>query len=430
MNFSFQIITYGCKVNQYESQAIREYWQSLGGKEINQENQEPVDIFMIAGCAVTAQGVSDARQMVRKIDREHPESKVIATGCAAGAEPQDFTFDNVIACIPQTAKWNLLHHHPLKLSKDMDFEKQEKVFPEFNIQNFERSRPVLKIQDGCSHGCSYCIVPLTRGKARSRSPEKSIAELKTLLQAGFREIMISGINLRQYYAEKENFWGFLRRVHKELGDEWQGRARLRLSSLEPSQLNTEGLETLEECKLLCPHIHLSLQSGSPTVLERMGREHYSPEEISSIVNKLYAFWPKFALGADILMGFPGETDKEVRETLDMVDALPLTYAHVFPYSIRPNTKAATMSGHLEKQVRQHHAAQVREAIEVKKKAFMHSMLDCESMSLSLDIGEKNIGWNEFYVSCLLENAEQSHELQRVKAVRVEKDKLITQYITE
>lgn len=416
MSFTFQIITYGCKVNQYESQAIREYWQSLGAEEISGKGESP-DLVLLASCAVTAQGVADARQMVRKLQRDMPRAKVIVTGCAASAEPQDFGFGNVLACISQTAKWNLLHHHPLRLPAV--FAEKNSEYPDFSIKGFARSRPVLKIQDGCSHFCSYCIIPFTRGKARSRPVRESLAELRRLFEAGFREVMISGINLRQFGGDGMNFWGFLREAEKEFGAEWKGRARLRLSSLEPAQLNDEGLETLAQSSLVCPHLHLSLQSGSPSVLARMGREHYSPESMAEQIGKIKSFWDTFAFGADILMGFPGETEEEVRETLQMVEMLPFTYAHVFPFSVRKGTKAEFLPGQLEKHVKQEHAQKVRAKVEEKKECFLQAMLEKKTMRLSLDAGTDE-GWNEFYVACRMENAPNTHELLTVEPIGAEK----------
>lgn len=432
MSFTFQILTYGCKVNQYESQSVREYWQSLGGKEVLGKDEIP-DLVLLASCAVTAQGVADARQMVRKIGRDMPAAKVIVTGCAVSAEPQDFGFDNVIACISQTAKWNLLHYHPFELPRN--FAEKNTEYPDFRITDFARSRPVLKIQDGCSHFCSYCIIPYTRGKARSRSVKESLAELRRLLDAGFREIMISGINLRQFGSEGMNFWGFMQAVEKEFGAEWKGRARLRLSSLEPAQLNDEGLETLAQSSLLCPHLHLSLQSGSPAVLQRMGREHYSPDYMAEQIGKIKSFWKTFAFGADILMGFPGETDREVQETLDMVEALPFTYAHVFPFSVRRGTKAEFLPGQLDKQTKQEHARKVRAKVEEKKKKFLHAMLEQKNMQLSLDLGTDQ-GWNEYYVACRLADVPEaseilhSHELISVRPLGLEDDVLLAEPVNK
>lgn len=241
--------------------------------------------------------------------------------------------------------------------------------------------------------------------------------------------MISGINLRQYSQEylgdRLNFWGFLKIVEKEFGAEWKGRARLRLSSLEPAQLNDEGLEVLAQSSLLCPHLHLSLQSGSAAVLQRMGREHYTPEYMAEQINKIKSFWHTFGLGADFLMGFPGETEQELNETLALVDALPFTYAHVFPYSVRKGTKAEKMPGHLEKHVRQEHAQKVRVKTEEKKQQFLQTMLEKKHMHLSLDMGT-NEGWNEYYVACRLENAPKTHELLAVKPIRMEKNTLIAE----
>lgn len=431
MCFSFQILTYGCKVNQYESQAIREYWQSLGAREVHEKGEVP-DLILLAGCAVTAQAVADARQMVRRLLREMPGAKVIVTGCCASAEPQDFCFENVLAIVRQTAKWNLLHHHPFALPREL-LEKNTE-YPDFAIKDFARSRPVLKIQDGCSHFCSYCIIPYMRGKARSRSVKESLAELRNLFEAGFREIMISGINLRQFYFQnswdKLNFWGFLRLVEKEFGAEWKGRARLRISSLEPAQLNDEGLETLAQSSLLCPHLHLSLQSGSAAVLQRMGRDHYTPEYMAEQINKIKTFWNTFGLGADFLMGFPGETEQEVDETLALVDALPFTYAHVFPYSVRKGTKAENLPNQLEKHVKQEHAQKVRAKIEEKKQKFLHTLLKKQQpMHLSLDMGT-NEGWNEFYAACHLENAPKTRELLAVKPHHIENTILFVEQLKE
>ena len=169
---------------------------------------------------------------------------------------------------------------------------------------------------------------------------------------------------------------------------------------------------------MCPHLHLSLQSGSAAVLQRMGREHYTPEYMAEQINKIKIFWKTFGLGADFLMGFPGETEQEVNETLALVDALPFTYAHVFPFSVRKGTKAENLPNQLEKHVKQEHAQKVRAKIEEKKQQFLQAMLQKEQMHLSLDMGTDE-GWNEFYVACRLENAPKTHELLAVKPHHIE-----------
>jgi len=419
--FSFRIVTFGCKVSQYESQAVREYWTDLGGQET--EDSSLADVILIATCAVTAEAVGEARRMVRRLGREAPRARMLVTGCAATAEPADFALPGVAAVIPQRGRACLLRGHPL----EEDFcqpEQGSHSYPPFQIRAFRRARPVLKVQDGCSHRCAYCIVPLTRGPARGRDPEECLTEAQRLLEAGYREIMISGINLRQYRHSGLDFWGLLRKLDQALAPEWEGRARFRLSSLEPAQLDQEGLESLESCRLLCPHLHLSLQSGSPEVLRRMGREHYRPEAVLDAVDRLRRFWPVLGLGADILMGFPGEGEIEVTETLDMIRLLPLTYAHVFPWSSRPGTRAATMPDAAPKAVRQERAARVRALVAQKTEAFLQAQARQKVFRLALDGDGSRIGHNEYYVSCRLEGEGQGLELVACRPVRVEEGKLV------
>ena len=445
-SFKFYAITYGCRVNQYETQSIREYWISLGGVET--EEPAEADVIFIDSCAVTAEAVADARQMARKLGRLNPQARIFAVGCAATAAPEDFRqLPGVAAVIPQVQKFVLLSGHPLELS---DFstpggeEGAARCFAPFSINAFKRARPVIKVQDGCSQGCAYCIIPLTRGPSRSRPVEDIVAEAHRLLASGHREILLSGVNLRQFHSgsgDGRNFWSLLRRLDSELAPEWAGRARFRLSSLDPAQvtgsMGAECLETLESCRMLCPQLHLSLQSGSPTVLARMNRSPYSPESIAESVEKMRRFWPIMGLGADILMGFPGETEEETEETLAMLRTLPMTYAHVFPYSERPGTKAATLP-QLPKKVRQEHAARVRNLIAEKKAAFLEVQIGLPEMWAAFDSADARHGNNEYFVDCRLERPEapealeenasafaaQGHELIKVKPLRIEKNLLI------
>ena len=434
-NFKFYAVTFGCRVNQYETQSIREHWQSLGGVET--EDAAEADVILIDSCAVTSEAVADARQMARKLGRLNPQARIFAAGCAASAAPEDFRqLPGVAAVIPQVQKFVLLQGHPLEMR---DFgtaggpEAAARQFAPFSISAFKRARPVVKVQDGCSQGCAYCIIPLTRGPSRSRPVEDILDEARRLLRSGHREILLSGVNLRQFHSgsgDGRNFWTLLRRLDAELAPEWAGRARFRLSSLDPAQvtgsMGAECLETLEGCRMLCPQLHLSLQSGSPTVLARMGRSPYSPESIAASVAKMRAFWPVMGLGADILMGFPGETEAETEETLDMLRALPMTYAHVFPYSERPGTRAAAMP-QLPKKTRQEHAARVRNLVAEKKNAFLREQLGLPSMLAAFDSADARHGNNEFFVDCRMDEGFgpfPGHELMRVKPLRIDKNLLI------
>ncbi len=429
IGFTFYIAAFGCKVNQYETQAVREYWQSLGGVEL--EHPEGARVILIASCAVTAEAVSDARQLARKVARLCPQARIFVAGCAATAVPEDFRGEGVIL-VPQDRKYLLLQRHPLSIEA-ADAEKLPpfSAYPPFAISRFKRSRPVLKVQDGCSQGCAYCIVPIVRGPARSRPVREILAEARRLLEAGYREIMISGVNLRQFHAEGEagrNFWSLLRFLDERLAPEWQGRARLRASSLDPAQATSrECLETLESCRLLCPHLHLSLQSGSPDVLKRMRRSPYDPETVADALKAMRRFWPVMGLGADLLMGFPGETESEAEETLNMARALPLTYAHVFPFSPRPGTVAASLPGQIPRATRQERAALARAIVAEKREHFLREQLKQDSMRVAPDAGKGRRGVNEWYVECRLEQGSapmSGRELIPCAPVRVEARALV------
>lgn len=423
--WKFHLLTFGCKVNQYESQSLREAWQRQGGEEC--DDPAAADIVCVNSCAITAKGERDARAALLRLRRTAPQARLILTGCAAqlpgvlaptrrrNAQQPQPTADLII---PQANKARLLHDllppstagsPPALHDAGAD---AAQIFPPFAIDGFRRARPVLKVQDGCEHRCTYCIVPLTRGRCRSREPQAVLAEARRLLRAGHAEIMISGINLRQYGRDRSeygDFWSLLTWLDQELAPEFAGRARLRISSLEPGQLDTRGVDSLLSCRLVCPHLHISLQHASPQVLRRMGRGHYRAEALQEAVRTLSVQWPVMGLGADIILGFPGETEADVDNLLDFVAATPFSYAHVFPYSARPGTAAATFAGHVAPREKQDRARRVREAVARQKEQFRRAQLALPTMLLATDLsdgrGDRNEmgirGVNEYYVPCRL-----------------------------
>lgn len=422
--WKFHLLTFGCKVNQYESQSLREAWQRQGGEEC--DDPALADIICVNSCAITAKGERDARAALLRLRRVAPQARLILTGCAAqlpgvleptrrrGAQQPQPTADCII---PQADKARLLDALPPSLPEDGQRAPQAatdaaQAFPPFAIDGFRRARPVLKVQDGCEHRCTYCIVPLTRGRCRSREPQAVLAEARRLLRGGYAELMISGINLRQYGRDKPeygDFWSLLVWLDRELAPEFAGKARLRISSLEPGQLDARGVESLLACRLVCPHLHISLQHASPQVLRRMGRGHYRAEALQEAVRALAAHWPVMGLGADIILGFPGETEADVDCLLDFVAATPFSYAHVFPYSARPGTAAAGFAGHIPPQEKQERARRVREAVARQQEVFRRAQLALPDMLLAADVADGQgtrkatgiRGVNEFYVPCRL-----------------------------
>lgn len=422
--WKFHLLTFGCKVNQYESQSLREAWQRQGGEEC--DDPALADIICVNSCAITAKGERDARAALLRLRRVAPQARLILTGCAAqlpgvleparrrGAQQPHPTADCII---PQADKARLLDALPRSLMEGglrgpQATADAARPFPPFAIDGFRRARPVLKVQDGCEHRCTYCIVPLTRGRSRSREPRAVLAEARRLLRAGHAELMISGINLRQYGRDRPeygDFWSLLVWLDRELAPEFAGKARLRISSLEPGQLDARGVDSLLACRLVCPHLHISLQHASPQVLRRMGRGHYRAEALQDAVRALAAHWPVMGLGADIILGFPGETEADVDCLLDFVAATPFSYAHVFPYSARPGTAAAGFAGQIPPQEKQERARRVREAVGRQQEVFRRAQLALPAMLLAADVADGQgtrkttgiRGVNEFYVPCRL-----------------------------
>ena len=423
---TFAIITLGCKVNQYESHALRESWLAQGHTEV--ADPALAGLVCINSCAVTAKAVADVRAAVRRVHRTSPQARIVLTGCAAQVLQEELAaLPGVSLVVPQQEKERLgafpaFARPPAAVAAPP-------AFPPFSVSSYDRSRAMLKIQDGCSHRCTYCIVPLTRGPSRSRRREETLAEARRLLAAGFRELSVNGVNLSQYGRDlvaPHDFWDLLAFLEQELAPEWAGKARLRISSLEPGQLGAKALDILGKSRLIAPHLHLSLQSGSPEVLKRMGRGHYDPGMLHDFFQNLARIWPLFGLGADLLTAFPGETQAQFSETMTLCEALPFSYAHVFPYSRRPGTPAAEWPGQLPAEVKKHRAAALRRLIADKNTAFLQRSLALPQVQVVCEAAGTT-GVNEFYTDCLFSVPPLSiapRSLIPAKPVGVEKGKLV------
>ncbi|WP_029894336.1 MiaB/RimO family radical SAM methylthiotransferase [Desulfohalovibrio reitneri] len=395
--FAFHIRTLGCRINQYETQALRESWLARGFTEAGDPGG--ADLIVVNSCAVTANAVADTRAALRSLARQAPGARLVVTGCACEFCPDDLAaIQGVERVVPQRGKAGLAAWPETPPAPG------PKEFPDFALADSPRARALLKVQDGCSHGCSYCVVPSTRGPSRSRPPAEAVAEARRLLASGLREIVISGINLRHYGREwgtEWTLWRLVREMETELAPEWAGRARLRLSSLDPAQLTEEAADTLLGSRMLCPHLHLSLQSLSPTVLGRMNRGHTSPEAVADFVRLLGREVPVLGLGADFIAGFPGETEAEFAETLAAADELPLTYAHVFPYSRRPGTRAASMPDQVPGPEAKARAAALRKLAEAKKEDFLHFLAGMRHLEMVLEDPDAGTGSEATFAPCRL-----------------------------
>lgn len=433
----FFLMTLGCKVNQYEGQALREAWAARGLEET--PGAPGADTVCINTCAVTANAVADGRAAVRRAHRDNPGAAIIVTGCAAQVLGEEFSkLPGVRLVVPQKNKALLLRHAEEDLFRArgrelLDGPAGDPAYPPFSITGYDRSRAVLKVQDGCSHRCTYCIVPLTRGRSRSRIPSETLSEARRLLSAGFRELVLNGINLAQYgrdFSAPHDFWDLVAMLDAELAPEWAGVARIRLSSLEPGQLGAKALDVLGSGRIIAPHLHLSLQNGSKKVLKRMGRGHYDPDILHGFCKDLTTVFPRFGLGADLLVGFPGESAEDTAETEAFCADLPFSYAHVFPYSRRPGTPAASWPEQVEPDVKKERAARLRALIDTKKQDFLRRCLDLPQMLVACEVAGGAAlaegGVNEFYAECRFRNgvgpdAASHRSLAPVKPVGIGKD---------
>jgi MiaB/RimO family radical SAM methylthiotransferase len=418
---TFALLTFGCKVNQYESHALREAWLAKCFREDSEKN---ADVVCITTCAVTAKGVADARAAIRRAHRENPDAQIIVTGCAAQAFAEDLRkIEGVSLVVPQQEKVRLLLPVDGSLavagSASGSSDSCGTAYPPFSVVGYDRSRAVLKVQDGCSHRCTYCIVPLTRGPSISRDPRETLAEARRLLHSGFREIVVNGINLAQYgrdFIEAHDFWDLIALLDKELAPEWAGRARLRLSSLEPGQLCAKALDVLGRSSMVAPQLHISLQSGSREVLRRMGRGHYDAGILPGFCRDLYTVFPMYGLGADILSGFPGETEAQAAENEAFLSSLPFTYAHVFPYSKRPGTPAATWPGQVASAAKKEHAARLRAMFAAKNAAFLERCASLPEVTLVWEESTPG-GINEFYGECVFAGGKTPEDASRRDLVK-------------
>jgi threonylcarbamoyladenosine tRNA methylthiotransferase MtaB len=338
----FTITTLGCKVNQYESDAIAQRLKDLGCLPAGAE--DPADLCIINTCAVTGKAAMQSRQAVRQFIRSHPQAQIVVTGCYAQTEPDELKkIDGVHRIIGHGDK----HHIPdIVLSGEKAAFSpalvRRNILSESHFKNIpvtisgNRTRPILKIQDGCNAFCTYCIVPYARGKSRSMPLENVLKHIRCLKQAGFHEVVLSGVHLGAYgldLSPQTRLSDLLVRI-RDLND----FDRVRLSSIEPLELTQEIVDLVAESEIFCNHFHIPLQSGDDHVLEKMHRD-YSRSFFEALIYKIKERIPDAAIGADILIGFPGETENAFENTYSLIEKLPVTYLHVFPFSPRPGTAA-------------------------------------------------------------------------------------------
>ena len=337
----------GCKVNQYESEAIAELFAEKGYEIVGID--EEADVYVINTCTVTNFGDKKSRQLIRKVKRQNENAIVAVVGCYAQTAPKELmeiagvnlvigTKDRaqIVEMVEQYDKANGVENHVSDIMK-------ERVFEPLSIQKLaNRTRAYLKIQDGCSQYCSYCIIPYARGPIRSREPQEVVAEVKRLAENGFKEVVLTGIHVASYGKDRRDtsLLDILKQVH-----EVEGIERIRFSSIEPNVVTEEFAQTMAALPKVCDHFHLSLQSGCDKTLKEMNRK-YDTEKYRQAAATLRKYLPKVALTTDIIVGFPGETEEDFKESYDFAEEIGFAKIHVFPYSPKRGTPAAARKDQL------------------------------------------------------------------------------------
>lgn len=364
--------TLGCKVNQYESQAMSEK-AAANGYEIASADEE-ADIYVVNSCTVTAESDRKTRQAVRRFKRNHPESIVVLTGCMPQAFPQDAErleqADIVLGNRNNSKLFELINSYFSCGRRIIDIEEHKNgdKFSGGDISGFDRrTRAVVKIEDGCNRFCSYCIIPYSRGRVRSKPIDELKEELHKLSEAGFAEVVLVGINLSAYGTDI----GLSICDAVELADSMNFK-RVRLGSLEPDHITNEVIKRLSKLQSFCPQFHISLQSGCDNTLKAMNR-HYSAEEYSELCKKLRASFPDAAITTDIMVGFPTESEEDFAENVRFAQKIGFEKVHVFPYSPREGTKAAKMP-QIEKSVKEKRSHIMIEKTEEIRREFLKSQI--------------------------------------------------------
>lgn len=365
--------TLGCKVNQYESQAMSEKAAANGYEAVTAD--EEADVYVVNSCTVTAESDRKTRQAVRKFKRNHPESIVVLTGCMPQAFPQDAErleqADIVLGNKNNSRLFDLLNSYFSCGRRIIDIE-QHKTGDKFSgsdISGFDRrTRAVVKIEDGCNRFCSYCIIPYSRGRVRSKPIGELKCELQRLSDAGFAEVVLVGINLSAYGTDI----GLSICDAVELADRMNFR-RVRLGSLEPDHITDEVIDRLAKLPSFCPQFHISLQSGCDNTLKRMNR-HYTADEYYDLCKKLRENFADCTLTTDIMVGFSGETDEDFNDTVEFAKKVGFEKIHIFPYSVREGTRAASFDGKIEKSVKEKRVAVLSQVAEEIRSNFLKEQI--------------------------------------------------------
>ena len=374
---TFQLANFGCRASQADGAALKRQLVDAGFREAAQG--ENSDIAVLNTCTVTAAADAEVRQIIRRIHRRNPDCRIVVTGCYAQRAPQEIaTLEGVAWVIGNSHKHQIADllraAIPTSTPDDLPQVMTAQIGAEFHFAPAipdDRTRPTLKVQDGCNARCSFCIIPTVRGPSRSLPPDAVVGELRRLDALGYREVVLSGINLGGYgrdLGRSVDFVALLRRILDQTEI-----ARIRISSIELMDVTPELISLGRHEPRIAEHFHVPLQSGSDRILRLMNRRYWTAQYAERICAIREAL-PHAGIGADVMVGFPEETDGDHALTVEFIARLPFTYLHIFPYSARPDTPAATRAGQVEGRVKRERSRDLQSLIVQKRQTFLESQI--------------------------------------------------------
>ena len=411
--------TLGCKVNQYETEAMLELFEKEGYEKA--ETEDYADVYVINTCTVTHMSDRKSRQYIRRMKKKNPDAIIAVVGCYSQVSPEEILSIDEVNLVMGTNDRKKIVEEVKKIDASrkvstVDDIMKVKAFEEIEINKTNgKTRAFMKIQDGCDRYCSYCIIPYARGRVRSRDLESIVKEVENLASNGYKEVVLTGIHVASYGKDIKDSDIKLIDVIKQIND-IEGIERIRLSSVEPILFTDEFVEAVSTMDKVCPHYHLSLQSGCDETLKRM-RRRYTTEEYKAIVDRLRAAIPNVSITTDVIVGFPGETNEEFDKTYEFLKDIELTHMHVFKYSPRKGTPAATMENQVDPSTKHDRSEKLLQLNEENFNKFGQKMLDKEfNVLFEQKVGDnKYEGLTENYVKVIVESDNDiSEQILKVK----------------
>jgi len=404
-------VTLGCKVNTYESEYILSSFKDKGYEIVNDNSK--ADIYIINTCSVTNMSDAKSRKVINRITRENKDSVVVVMGCMIEAH-KDYENDNVSLILGNKDKSKVLElveeYLQDKQKKKLLYQDFDNSFEDMFITNMtSHTRAFVKIQDGCENFCSYCIIPYTRGRQRSKDKDMVLKEINTLVENGYQEVVLTGIHTGHYGSDINTTFPTLLNEICQI----EGLKRLRISSIEITELDDEFMKVLEENKVIVDHLHIPLQAGSDTILQRMNRKYLTPYFKEKIA-RIRKIRPDISITTDIIVGFPGESDDNFQETLDFSKEIKFTKIHVFPYSRREGTKADLMPNQIPEDIKKDRVKQLIKLSDLLEIEYLEKFIG-KTVSVLIETSENNksVGHTGNYLKVVLNQTCQVNEIVEV-----------------